>query len=108
MNSFLQPYLPQIISLCKSHHVVQFYAIGSVLTDRFRDESDVDLLVTFGEIDLLQYADNYFDLQEKLEALFGRRVDLVIEKDLKNEALIKEINRTKVKIYERPRPKVAA
>jgi len=108
MNSFLQPYLLQVTPLCESHHVAQLYAIGSVLTDRFRDESDVDLLVTFGKIDLLQYADNYFDLQEKLESLFGRRVDLVIEKDLKNEALLKEINRTKLKIYERPRSEVAA
>jgi predicted nucleotidyltransferase len=107
MNSFLQPYLPQIIALCESHHVEQLYAIGSVLTDKFRKDSDVDLLVTFGKIDLLQYADNYFDLQEKLEVLLRRRVDLVIEKDLKNKALIKEINRTKVKTYERPRPEMA-
>jgi len=45
-------------------------------------------------------------MQTKLEQLFNRRVDLVIEKDLQNEVLIKELNRTKKKIYEGPNPKV--
>ncbi len=108
MNSFLQSYLPDIRALCETHRVERLYAIGSVLTDQFREESDIDFLVSFGKIPLLEYGDNYFELQEKLEALLGRRVDLVIEKDLTNKALIKELNRTKVLIYERPRPEVAA
>lgn len=41
-----------------------------------------------------------------MEQLFNRKVDLVIEKDLQNEVLIKELNRTKKKIYESPNSKI--
>lgn len=95
-----------LIGLCQKYHVESFYAIGSILTEKFDRESDIDFLVRFGNVDLLEYGDNYFELQSKLEQLFNRKVDLVIEKDLQNEVLIKELNRTKKKIYESPNSKV--
>ena len=39
------------------------YAFGSVLSDKFNDESDIDLIVNFSDVQLLDYADNYFDLK---------------------------------------------
>ena len=33
--------------LCKAHKVKSLYAFGSVLTDKFNNESDVDLIVDF-------------------------------------------------------------
>jgi len=35
------------------------------------------MLVQFDKIDILEYADNYFDFKEKLEKLFGREIDLL-------------------------------
>ena len=95
-----------LIGLCRKHQVESFYLIGSILTKHFNKESDIDFLVRFGNIGLLEYGDNYFELQAKLEQHFNRRVDLVIEKDLQNEVLIKELNRTKKMIYENPNSKV--
>jgi predicted nucleotidyltransferase len=49
---------------------------GSVLRDDFRPESDVDVLVTFApgiEWGLF----DHIDMEEKLSALLGRKVDLV-------------------------------
>lgn len=73
---------------------------GSAVRADFNDESDIDLLVTFSdEIHLLDYADNYFALKEALESFFGRNVDIVSSKALKNPVLIDEINKSKIKVY---------
>ncbi|WP_290384004.1 nucleotidyltransferase domain-containing protein, partial [uncultured Muribaculum sp.] len=37
----------KIIELCKRFHVRKLWVFGSILTDRFNDESDVDLCVDF-------------------------------------------------------------
>jgi len=74
---------------------------GSILTNRFGTKSDIDFLVYFSnKIDLLDYADNYFDLKFELEDLLGRKIDLVEGKSLKNKYFINEVETTKLKIYE--------
>jgi predicted nucleotidyltransferase len=56
---------------------------GSAARGELRDDSDVDVLVAFrGRATL----DNYVGLKSHLEALFGRRIDLVTEKGLKPRA----------------------
>lgn len=74
---------------------------GSILTDRFTDQSDVDLLVNFDTTDHenWDYVANYFDFQDSLEKNFDRKVDLVVEKGLKNKYFIRNLNRTKQIIY---------
>lgn len=74
---------------------------GSILTDRFNDESDVDLLVDFGPIDhdKFDYVTNYFSLRDALEALFNRKVDLIEEGRSRNKYFIANVNRTKRMIY---------
>lgn len=74
---------------------------GSILTDRFNDDSDIDMLVNFDTTDheKWDYVGNYFDLQESLESILGRKVDLVVEKGLKNKYFIANVNRTKQLIY---------
>jgi uncharacterized protein len=90
-----------IHELCQSHHVLKLFAFGSVLTDKFRPESDVDLLVEFGNVGLPEYADNYFDLKYSLQNLLHREVDLLEEKALKNPYLKKSIDASKRIIYGR-------
>lgn len=75
------------------------YAFGSVLTDKFSDESDIDLIVDFNPIQLLDYADNYFDLKFSLEDALNRRVDLLEAKAIKNPYFIKAIEKNKQLIY---------
>ena len=93
--------LQRIIELCRKHRVKTLAVFGSILTDRFNDQSDVDLLVNFDTTDheKWDYVTNYFDFQESLERLFGRKVDLVVEKGLKNKYFIANVNRTKQIIY---------
>ena len=95
--------LQHIIELCKKYRVKSLSVFGSILTDRFNDESDVDFLVNFLPYnpDSLEfdYVSNYLDLAESLEKLFGRKVDLVVESGLRNKYFIANVNRTKHPIY---------
>ncbi|WP_290453208.1 nucleotidyltransferase family protein [uncultured Muribaculum sp.] len=93
--------MQRIIELCRKHKVKTLAVFGSILTDRFNDQSDVDLLVNFDTTDheKWDYVTNYFDFQEALEKIFGRKVDLVVEKGLKNKYFIANVNRTKQMIY---------
>ncbi|KAA6325099.1 hypothetical protein EZS27_025646 [termite gut metagenome] len=63
-NNILANHTQKIATLCKKHKVKRLHAFGSVITDRFSNQSDIELVVDFKEIDLIDYADNYFDLQD--------------------------------------------
>lgn len=92
--------LQKLIALCQKHKVKKLYAFGSILTPRFNDQSDVDILVDFNnEIDHNNYADNYFDLYNALKNLFGRNVDLVDETSIRNPYFKEELDETKHLIY---------
>ncbi|MDE7421624.1 MAG: nucleotidyltransferase domain-containing protein [Muribaculaceae bacterium] len=92
--------LHRLFSLCKKYNVRKLYAFGSILTPRFNDKSDVDILVDFNsEIDHDNYADNYFDFCYALKNLFGRDVDLVDEMSVKNPYFKEELEETKYLIY---------
>ena len=71
--------LQRILDLCRKHKVKTLSVFGSILTDRFNDQSDVDLLVDFEPVDHdnFDYVGNYFDFKESLELLFNRKVDLI-------------------------------
>jgi predicted nucleotidyltransferase len=98
-----------IIQLCKKHKVTELYVFGSVLGNQFNKKSDIDFLVYFSsEIELLDYADNYFNFKFSLEDLFGRKIDLVEGKSLKNKYFIQEVEATKQKIYEQQNIEVFA
>ena len=45
-----------IKDLCENHEVDRLYLFGSILSNKFNSKSDIDFLVKFKNIDLLQYA----------------------------------------------------
>jgi uncharacterized protein len=87
--------------LCEMHKVKELYLFGSVLTNKFSDTSDIDMLIQFNQVELLEYFDNYMDLKEKLEQLFLRPVDLVENQAIRNPVFRKVIEREKQLVYER-------
>ncbi len=92
--------LQDIIALCKSHDVKSIALFGSAANGIVNEKSDIDFLIQFAEdIDVLDYADNYFSLLSKLEKLMGKKIDLLSAKSLKNPILIEEINRSKIDLY---------
>lgn len=75
------------------------FVFGSILTNRFNDESDVDMLVTFNKAEVKDYFSNFFDLKYSMEDLFGREVDLLEEQAINNKYLKKNVDATKTLIY---------
>ena len=91
--------LDKIRVLCRQYNVAKLFVFGSVLTNEFEENSDIDFLVNFSDIDLYDYADNYFDLKTSLEELLGREIDLLEDKAIKNPYLRKSIDSSKRLIY---------
>ena len=92
--------IQKIVALCKKYKVNKLFVFGSILTDRFNDDSDVDLVVSFNKAEVTDYFDNYFDFKYALEELFGREVDLLEEQTIKNPYLKKNVDVTKILIHE--------
>jgi len=93
--------IDKIRDLCAKHKVGKLFAFGSVLTNKFKQDSDIDLIVDFKGVDLYDYADNYFDLKYSLENIFKRNVDLLEDKAINNPYLRQSIDSSKQLIYPR-------
>jgi predicted nucleotidyltransferase len=95
----LETYTTDIIKLCKTHKVKSLYAFGSVLTEDFNKESDIDLIVDFSNIEVEDYADNYFDFKFSLQDILKRPVDLLEEKAIKNPYFRQSVNQQRQLVY---------
>ena len=91
--------IQQIRELCQAHKVKTLSVFGSILTDRFNNDSDVDLLVDFNSNEIEDYVTNYFNLKDSLTSLFNRDIDLIEEKGIKIKFFIKRLNDSKRIIY---------
>jgi predicted nucleotidyltransferase len=81
--------------------VKELYIFGSILTPQFTDSSDIDFLVQFDTIDLVDYFDNYMGFKEKLEALFDRPADLLENQAIRNPIFRQILDRDKRLVYDR-------
>ena len=97
--NFFTPYSEQINDLCRQYNVNKLFAFGSVLTDRFNEKSDVDLIVDFDKQAVKDHFVNYFDFKYSLENVFKRDVDLLEEQPIRNSYLRKNIENSKTLIY---------
>jgi uncharacterized protein len=98
----LQAKRPQVELLCHRTNVVRLDLFGSAASREFRPEaSDLDFVVTFGEFPQGGIFDAYMDLAEGLEVLFGRKVDLVTERSIRNPSFRKAVEASRVTIYDR-------
>lgn len=92
--------IPQeaIHAFCQRHHIRWLALFGSVLDDRFNEESDLDVLVTFEPGHAPGW--EFITMQGELSQLFGRPVDLNTPGFL-SETFRDEVLRQAVVIYER-------
>jgi predicted nucleotidyltransferase len=98
-KSFFSINLEELNKICHTHLVDKLYVFGSAVTDKFNMKSDIDFLVRFKEIDLVNYFENFLSLKSALEILYKRKVDLLEEQTLKNPVLIRTVNKSKKLIY---------
>ena len=98
----VSPKLPvpetKIRAFCRRWKVSEFALFGSILREDFRPDSDVDVLVSF----IPEARWSLWDLtemQQELEAISGRSVDLVENGTLRNPFRRQAILSTKEVVY---------
>lgn len=105
----IQADLVDFTKLCRVYNVSKLYAFGSAVTDHFdEDSSDVDLLIEIEENDPLEKGEKLLAIWNELEDFFQRKVDLLTESSLKNPILRKNIEATKILIYDGERQEVSS
>jgi predicted nucleotidyltransferase len=95
----LSIHINDISKLCHNHSVKHLYVFGSVLTENFNSESDLDFLVEFLPVNSKEYADNYYDLKFSLERILNRKIDLLEETAIKNPYFLQSIQNKKQIVY---------
>jgi predicted nucleotidyltransferase len=96
---YLDNYKNSVAEFCRQNKVKSLYVFGSVLTDRFSEKSDIDLVVDIDALDPLAYADSYFNLKFSLQDLLKRPVDLLEDKAIRNPFMRERINASKQLVY---------
>lgn len=100
--------MTEFLSLCKSHNVKSLYAFGSSITDQFDEEtSDIDFLIEIDNEDALERGENLINIWDKFEQFFQRKVDLLTSNSIKNPILKKNIDATKILIYDGKEQKIS-
>lgn len=97
--TLLERHGPALSEACRRHHVSRLDAFGSVVRGDFSPESDIDLLVEFGPVEASGFDHPYWALGEELEAILGRRIDLVMVSAVTNPYLAHELEATRVSLY---------
>jgi predicted nucleotidyltransferase len=70
------------------------------LREDFRPgESDIDLLVEFGPLEITKRFHAFLDAREAFRSIFQSDVDLVMKGAVKNKVIAGEIDRTKKQVY---------
>ena len=105
MHPSFHSYLPQLKQVFCKYKVKNAYVFGSVLTDGFNQNSDLDFVINFIDYsDPLEVGESIWNLEEELEKLTARKIDLLTERSLKNPYFIQELKNTKQLVYEYQAP----
>ncbi len=97
----LAKFKPEIENICRNLPVKRLGIFGSALSQSFSPSSDIDVLVAFDSDETTDLLDQYFELKEKLEKIFNREVDLVVDKPFRNPIFKENVSKTRTTIYER-------
>lgn len=100
MIAIIEDQRSQVAELCRRLRVRRLELFGSAARDDFDPtRSDIDVLVEFEPDSSVPALEAYFGLKEALEALFGRRVDLVMPGAIKNPYIKADIDRSRRLLY---------
>ena len=95
-----------IVALCRRFGVQRLEVFGSAADGRFNpDSSDFDFIVRLevhAPAGLGSLGRRFVGLAEELEAVLGRRVDLITDKPIHNPYFRKTVDASRRLLYERP------
>lgn len=100
MNPLIALHRMELEQLCRRYHVLRLELFGSATGGDFDPKtSDLDFLVEFERCLPDEHYERYFGLLESLQALFGRPVDLVEARALRNPYFIRRVNESRIPLY---------
>ena len=86
----------EIAEACQRYGIERLFIFGSALREDFRPgESDIDLLVKFGPIDISKKFHTFLEARAAFSKILQAEVDLVMSGAVKNKVIAGEIDRTK-------------
>ena len=71
----------KIADLCRRYHVWEMAIFGSAARGELRPDSDIDIMVEFEPNASIGW--EFFELEEELTRIFGRRINLGTKRSLK-------------------------
>lgn len=96
----MHPLIADHLDAIREFGVARLDVFGLVMTGRFDEESDVDFIVEYPEgYNLGPWAGRHLDLQERLESLLGRRVDLVMATAIRKPRFLRAIQEQRQLLY---------
>ena len=108
MISLIEQHRPEIAALCSRFGVQSLDVFGSAADGAFDAvRSDIDFLVEFSPDDKGSLFHRYFGLQEALENVFLRKIDLVSASALSNPYFIAAVNQSRQSVYASARTQAA-
>lgn len=99
LNTVIEEKMEALRKLCRQYDIQSMYIFGSAAIGNLTQKSDIDILITFKNISIEQYTNNFFALHETLEELFSRKVDLITDRSLTNPYFIESVEKTKRLVY---------
>ncbi len=100
MNRLIEDKRTELNQLCERFKVQRLELFGSAAEGSSDPQtSDLDFLVEFLPLQSGEHFDTYFGLLEALKNLFGRDVDLVMTRAIKNPYFLKAVNLSRTVLY---------
>ncbi|MDB6159721.1 MAG: polymerase subunit beta [Gammaproteobacteria bacterium] len=96
MASLVENRRMELEQVCRRFGIRRLELFGSAARNDFTPASDLDFLVEFSGSPSL---DDYLGLRESLKSLFGREVDLVMPKAIRNPYVRASIERDRQLLY---------
>ncbi len=88
----LEHFFPKLRDIAVTYGLDELSLFGSVLRDSFKDDSDVDVLISFTK-NIEQSLERYAELHQALSNLFGREVHLteleLLENPIRRRVILK-------------------
>jgi predicted nucleotidyltransferase len=100
MIPLIEQHREALDDLCRRYRVRTLELFGSAADGRFDPaRSDLDFLVDFLPLDPGRHAEAYFGLLHGLEDLFGRKVDLVMRRAVRNPFFRRALDQSRTVLY---------
>jgi len=100
MTDLIAQHREQLAALCRRYDVARLDIFGSAVRDDFDiARSDLDFLVQFNHFTVGNAVDRFFGLLFDLEELFGRKIDLVSDRAIRNPYFRKSVDSERVNLY---------